>query len=121
MIDLEVNDSLYRFHRGLEVTPETMALDVIAELEFCSDRTYLESEHTARHFRQVGWQPRFFDRRYCDHNAPAVIDDQPMLDQADQAWRKLVAQQEPLAVDPSFVRDLDRITAAARKELLGCE
>jgi trimethylamine:corrinoid methyltransferase-like protein len=109
---------LYKFYAGLEVSDETMCLDLISEMEFCSQRTYLETEHTARHFRQVGWLPKLMDRTYCDHEAPGVVSDETLLERADQAWRKLIAQQEPPDVDPRWVRELDRITAAAREELL---
>jgi trimethylamine---corrinoid protein Co-methyltransferase len=121
MIDLEVNQALYKFYQGMEVTDETMCLDLIDELGFCARQTYLETEHTARHFRQTGWLAQLFDRAYCDHNAPAVVSDEKLLGKADQAWRKLVAGQTPPDREPAFVREIDRIVAAARSELLAAE
>jgi len=118
MIDLDVNEALYKFYRGMEVNDETLGLDTIAELEFCAHRTYLEAEHTARNFRQVGWNPRLVDRSYCDHNAPVVLGDEKILEKADRMWRDLVAAQPDPAPDPHLVRELDRIVAAARAELL---
>ena len=95
-----------------------MCLDLISEMDFAAQRTYLEMEHTARHFRQVGWLPKLFDRSYCDHESPAVVSDEALLERADQAWRRLVAQQEPPPIDPHLAHELDRITAAARRELI---
>ena len=118
MIDLDINEAIYRFSRGIEVTPETCAVDLIDELLFCERRTYLESEHTLAHFRGTGWYPRLFDRKYADHTQPASGADEKLLRQADQAWRKLVAAQEPMVVEPAFARELDRIVDAARAELL---
>ena len=118
MIDLEINEGLHKFHRGMEVTEETMCLDLIEELEFGVPRTYLESEHTLKHFRHVGWNPRLFDRTYCDHTAPVELGDEKMLDQADRRWRDLVAAQTPPAHEPAWLQELERIVAAARKELL---
>lgn len=118
MIDLEMNEAIYRFYRGLEVTPDTCAVDLINELLFCEKQTYLESEHTVAHFRKVGWNPRLFDRRYFDHTQPAPCGDNAILQQADQAWRKLVAEQPPPTADPALIREVDRIVSAARKELL---
>jgi len=118
MIDLETNEAIYRFFRGAEVSVETLALDLIQELEFCGRRTYLDSEHTLRHFREVGWNPRLFDRSYCDHTAPAPAGDERMLDKADRAWRELVAAARPPDIGPGLVREIDRIVAAARSELL---
>jgi trimethylamine--corrinoid protein Co-methyltransferase len=47
------------FNRGYEVTDETLALDVIAELG--PDGDFLNTEHTLRHFRER-WYPGIFER-----------------------------------------------------------
>jgi trimethylamine--corrinoid protein Co-methyltransferase len=49
-----------RFMQGLEITEETLALDVIDELGPNGD--FLSSKHTMRHFRE-DWYPSLFDRR----------------------------------------------------------
>jgi trimethylamine--corrinoid protein Co-methyltransferase len=118
MIDLEMNEAIYKFARGLEINEETCAVDLINELLFCERRTYLESQHTLTHFRNLGWYPRFLERRNCDHTAPAPAGDEKLLQQADRSWRELVAAQQPLEVEPAFARELDRIVTAARQELL---
>ena len=118
MIDLEINEALHKFYRGMEVTEETMCLDLIESLEFGAGRTYLEAEHTLEHFRQVGWNPRLFDRTYCDHTAPVVLGDEEMLEKADRTWRELVAAQTPPEHDAAFLKELDRIIDAAKQELL---
>ena len=119
MIDLEINEAIYKFARGTEVNTETCAVDLINELVFCERRTYLESEHTLAHFRGVGWRPKLLDRTTCDHTRPTGGEDEKLLAEADRAWRKLVAAQEPPAIEPAFAREIERIVAAARKELLG--
>jgi trimethylamine--corrinoid protein Co-methyltransferase len=118
MIDLEVNEAIYKFSRGIEVNADTCAEELINELLFCERGTYLESEHTLAHFRQVGWNPRLFDRSYFDHTQAAPYGDEKILQQADQTWRQLVASQPPLDVDPLLRRELDRIVTAAKKEFL---
>jgi trimethylamine--corrinoid protein Co-methyltransferase len=118
MLDLEMNEAQYRFARGLTVDADTCAVDLINELLFGEQRTYLESEHTLAHFRAVGWNPRLFDRAYCNHTQPAPCGDERLLDQADQAWRRLIAQEQPVEVDAAFAREVERIVAAARTELL---
>jgi len=118
MLDLEMNEAIYRFARGLEVNDDTCAVDLINDLLFCEHGTYLESEHTLSHFRQVGWNPRLFDRSYFDHTQPAPCGDERILQQAEQAWRQFVANQPAPALDPAFRRELDRIVTAAKKELL---
>lgn len=118
MIDLEINEAIYRFNRGIEVNADTCAVDVINEMLFCEQETYLESEHTAAHFRDVGWNPRLFDRSYLNHTEPAPCGDGKLLGQADETWRKLVASQPPPECEPAMVREVDRIVSAARQDLL---
>jgi trimethylamine--corrinoid protein Co-methyltransferase len=118
MIDLEMNEAQWKFSRGIQVDDESCALELIHEMLFCQRRTYLESEHTRRHFRDVGWYPRLLERSYCDHTRPAPAGDEALLRRADQAWRSLVAAQAPLEIEPAMARQLDQIVEAARKELL---
>jgi trimethylamine--corrinoid protein Co-methyltransferase len=118
MLDLEMNEAIYKFGRGIEVNADTCAVDLINELLFCERGTYLESEHTLSHFRDIGWSPRLFDRSYFDHTQPAPCGDERILQQADQAWRQLVSHQPAPTLDPVMRRELDRIVAVARKELL---
>jgi len=118
MIDLEMNEAIYKFGRGIEVNADTCAVDLINEMLFCERGTYLESEHTLAHFRDVGWNPRLFDRSYFDHIQPAPCGDDRILQQADQAWRRLVASHAAPTVDSAIRRELDRIVTAAKRELL---
>lgn len=118
MIDLEINEAIYKFHRGAEINADTCAVDMIRQLLFCERETYLETEHTRAHFRDVGWNPRLFDRRPFDRTQPVPCGDDKLLHEADQAWRQLVAQQQAPPIEPTLVHELDRIVAAARKELL---
>jgi trimethylamine--corrinoid protein Co-methyltransferase len=118
MIDLEMNEAIYKFGRGIEVNADTCAVDLIHEMLFCERGTYLESEHTLAHFRDIGWNPRLFDRRYFDHTLPAPCGDEKILQQADQTWRQLVASQSAPNLDAAARRELDRIVTAAQKELL---
>ena len=118
IIDLEMNEALHKFYQGVEVTDETMALDLIAEMEFSTRRTYLDTDHTLSHFRQIGWQTQLFDRAYCDHTAPVILGDAKILQAADQRWRELVATQPDSDLDPYLVRELECIVAAAKRELL---
>ena len=119
MIDLDLNRALYGFAEGIEVNDDTLCVDLIDKLEFCQSGTYLEAEHTLRHFRDVLWDSKFLDRTYGGIQPGHVGNgDNKVLDKADEAWRDLVARQEPLEVGPEFAVELDRIVEAAKKELL---
>lgn len=118
MIDLDMNEAIYKFGCGIEVNADTCAVDVIDDLLFCEQWTYLESEHTLRHFKDVGWNPRLLERSYFDHTQPAPCGDEQILEEADRTWRRIAATQQPPPRDPAMVRELERIVAAARQELL---
>ena len=118
MIDLEMNEAIYKFYQGIDVNKETCAVDVINDRLFCERGTYLESDHTLNHFRSVGWYPKLFDRTYCNHQQTAEPDDKRLLQEADRAWRKLIVDQPDIELEPDFVSELNRIVEAAREELL---
>ena len=56
----EIISFVRRLMRGMEITPETLALDTIHEIG--PRGAFLAAEHTARHYRDV-WYPRVLDRR----------------------------------------------------------
>lgn len=118
MLDLDFNRAMYRFHRGLEVTPETIGLETINELGFCERGNYLEHGHTLRHFREIAWDSRFLDRTYRhEKELTAAESDEKALRKADGAWRELVAGQEDFERPAAFRAELDRIVEAARRDL----
>lgn len=120
MIDLETNEAVYKLMRGMEVDQDTACVDLINELTFCTGRTYVETEHTLRHFRRVGWNPKLFDRTYHDQTEPAAFGDRRVLDRAERAWRELVAAEPPVEIDPKMAAEIERIVECAREELLQC-
>ena len=119
MLDLDVSRAQYKLARGFEVTDETLCVDLINELRFCEDGTYLESNHTLRHFREVAWDTTLMDRGYrrTDRLDPQE-EDRDLLDRADRAWRDVLAEHEPIEVDPRFADEIDRIVESAKRELL---
>jgi trimethylamine--corrinoid protein Co-methyltransferase len=119
MLDLDANRAMYKFAQGIEVSDETLGLGVINDLGFCEKTTYLETEHTLNHFRSVLWDTKFFDRAYRRaETMDPLQEDRRLLDRADKAWRELAAAQKPIEVEPKFAAELDRITSAAKRELL---
>jgi len=114
LVQHEVIDYLERMARGFEVTPETLALDVIAEAG--PGGSFIAHEHTVRHFRQELWFPHILDRQFFDHwdregrketvdRARALLDD-------------ILRSHEPAPADPALEREMERIVASARRRLL---
>jgi len=118
MIDLEANTAMYKFAQGIAINEQTMCVDLINKLGFCENGTYLESEHTLNHFRDVLWDTRVFDRTYRSSSEEETRKSAQLLQKADQVWRDLVSAESPIEHKPAFITELDHITDAARKELL---
>ena len=56
----EIVGMVKRILRGIAVTPEALAVDVIAQVG--PGGHYLDTEHTLRHFRDEIWQPELLER-----------------------------------------------------------
>jgi trimethylamine--corrinoid protein Co-methyltransferase len=57
----EVIGMAKRILKGVQVTPETLAVDVIEEVG--PGGHYLTQEHTRSHFKTETWRPRLIDRQ----------------------------------------------------------
>jgi trimethylamine--corrinoid protein Co-methyltransferase len=118
MLDLDMNRALYGFGQGVVVNDETLCVNLINQLAFCDDDAYISSEHTLAHFREVLWDTRYFDRTYRREASYRPEDaDRRLLERADRDWRELVRHHTSPLRDAAFLAELERITAAARREL----
>jgi trimethylamine--corrinoid protein Co-methyltransferase len=64
LLDHEVFGLLKRFRRGIEVNEETLAVELIRKIGTWG--SFLEEEHTARHFRAENWYPQLSCRALLD-------------------------------------------------------
>ena len=62
MLCLEVVGIFAKSAAGFEVTDDTLAEDVIAQVAPTGAR-FIDTDHTAKHYREVSWFPEFLDRR----------------------------------------------------------
>ena len=120
MLDLDQNRAMHMLSRGAAINDETLAVDLINVMEFAETTSYLDTDHTAAHFKETLWDAKYFDRAY--RSAPVMRpgeEDEKLLRKADAAWREIVAGQRDPDMPPDFLREVDRIADAAKKELLG--
>jgi len=92
------------FLRGIDVSPETLALDLIAELGPEGD--YLSSEHTVRHFRE-GWQPTLFDRHHFEGWAAAG--GKSLAQRARERVEEILGAPAPAPLPPESRRRIGEI------------
>jgi len=111
----EVIEYVERVARSLEISDETLALDLIHAVG--PGGTFIDQPHTAAHFRGEVWTPHLLDRDYWptwDHHGRP--------DAARRARRRLdelLATYRPTPLPDAAARDVETVLAAARKHLGG--
>jgi trimethylamine--corrinoid protein Co-methyltransferase len=93
---------------GFELTPETLALDVIDDVGTGGD--YLSTEHTLRHFKEC-WYPNVFDRfsyeSWTEAGRPGAIAE------ARRAARDAITNHRPEPLPEATLEALNELVAAA--------
>jgi len=102
-----------RMMRGIRIDDEAIALDVAKEVGVGG--TFMDQEHTVRHFREELWFPRLLDRQFYD--AWAQGGQVTMAERCRQEKERILAdhQAEPLPDDVE--KEVRRVTQAARDHL----
>jgi trimethylamine--corrinoid protein Co-methyltransferase len=94
-----------RFMQGLEVSDETLALDLIHEVGH-STGDFLSTEHTMRHFRD-DWYPRLFDRD--NFEGWAAAGSKTLRQKAKERVEEILAEHEPEPLPTELQRRIDAI------------
>ena len=100
--------------RSFEISDETLGLDVTAEVG--PRGAFIETAHTAAHFRKELWFPKLLDRDYYQawKDAGAVASEERCRQRKEEILS--THQAPPLPADLN--REFERILASARRELL---
>lgn len=110
VIDDEVIGMTRRIIRGVEVTDETTAVDLISEVGHGGN--YLATRHTMKHFRKEIWVPKITERRTWE--AWEKDGGRDALSRAQQQAKEVLATHRPAPLPPDVVRELERIAGAAK-------
>jgi trimethylamine--corrinoid protein Co-methyltransferase len=92
------------FVKGVEVTDETLALDVVAQTG--PSGHFLNKEHTRRHFREV-WQPGLFERD--DHKTWTAKGSKTLAERASERVEQLLKEHRPEPLPQEVRAELRRI------------
>ena len=114
VIDNEINAMVGHILKGIPVTKETLALDVIREIGHAGN--YLDSMHTLSLWRQQQFLPRLSDRQGYD--AWAASGSRDMADRARDRARDLLHTYEVPPLPEEQERELRRILQAAERAKL---
>jgi trimethylamine--corrinoid protein Co-methyltransferase len=103
LMDAEIWSMLENLFKGIEVNPETLALDTIRAVS--AGGNFLSQKHTRQHMRER-WMPTFIDRRPYN-----VWEEQK--DGARQ-WalakaRQILQEHNPAPLDPQLDQTLSQI------------
>lgn len=106
----EIIGMVKRIMRGIKVSPETLALDVIDKVG--PGGNFVGEEHTLKNYRNQQWFPHLFDRQsYEDW----IIDDRKTMgDRLTEEVKKILAEHKP---DPLPEKVKTEIHAIASEKL----
>ncbi|MGD8238289.1 MAG: trimethylamine methyltransferase family protein [Armatimonadota bacterium] len=116
VLDVEMMTYLQRLLQGITVDDERLAEEVICEVAPSGAR-FIETEHTARFFREELWMPELLDRRLP---MAWAADPVTMLDNATR-WAKQLIETAPnrCPLSDEQKREIERIVAAADRDVAG--
>jgi len=109
----EIIEFVERMMRGIEISDETLGLDVIEQVG--SGGSFVAENHTARHFRNELWFPRLLDRRYYD--AWRNSGRSRMAGRCRRLKEEILANHEPAPLPDGVEQNLQAVLAEARRAL----
>jgi trimethylamine--corrinoid protein Co-methyltransferase len=112
MLDDELAGAANRIARGIEVSPESLPLELIKKIGF--DGNYLQEEHTAHNFRQELFIPKLYSQEPYD--TWEKDGGKLAIDRAREKALDILSNHKPREVDPGISKAMDefRQMVAAR-------
>jgi trimethylamine--corrinoid protein Co-methyltransferase len=100
---------------GFTIDADTLAGSVIADVG--PGGNYLTHEHTLRHYRKELWFPSIIWTRET-FDAWQARGQETVTERARRLVESILEEHQPEPMDPGLAREIDRIEAAARRELV---
>ncbi len=114
---LAICDDLIGFARkivnGIEVTPETLALDVVDRVG--PGGHFLADEHTVKHFRKEVWYPRLFEREFYENWVSNG--EKTLFDRSNERVIDILENHEPEPLPGDIQERMRAIIARAEAKL----
>jgi len=114
VMETEIYSIVQKVAGGIEVTDETLALDVIKKVG--SNGTYLAEKHTRAHMKEI-WRPNVWDRTHYDNWLRAGK--KGALHKATEIADDILENYQPEPLPEDVVKELRAIVDRADKELAG--
>lgn len=103
-----------RILQGVEIDDDKLGLDVIRSVGW--EGTFLAEEHTVKHFREEFWFPQLLDRDFWSNWVGQGA--ATMVDRCVAQKNRLLRDHTPEMLAPETAREIEKILAAARKNLV---
>jgi trimethylamine--corrinoid protein Co-methyltransferase len=105
----EVISYVKRLMRGIEVTPATLATDVVKAVG--TNGNYIGTDHTLEYYKKEFWFPSLIDRqRWDDWQAAGAL---TLGDRVQDRLNELLDTHTPAPLRPEVQQQIDRILAEA--------
>jgi trimethylamine--corrinoid protein Co-methyltransferase len=114
VLDDELCGAILRMARGMEVNDDTLALDLIRQVNFRGH--YMAEEHTVSHYRKEHFIPGLLPREPYD--AWVKAGSKSALDYARQRVRQILAGHQPRRLDPAVEAELDAFRQQVAKRTI---
>lgn len=114
LMEVEVHRIVQRMTAGVEVSDDTLALDVIRAVG--PNGTYLAEKHTRRHMGDV-WRPGIWDR--TSYDAWLAAGRRGARENAEERAREILRTHAPDPLPGDVSAELRRLVAAADREPAG--
>jgi trimethylamine--corrinoid protein Co-methyltransferase len=109
IISNEICSYINRILQGIEVNPDTLAIDVIREVGPGGE--YLTHDHTMEYFKSEQWDAKLGNRMTRDH-----WEEKGSMDiraRAREQYKKILATHQPKPLDPEVQKKLQNIVEQA--------
>jgi trimethylamine--corrinoid protein Co-methyltransferase len=101
----EVVSFVKRFGRGVDISPEHLALEVIEEVGPAGN--YLTHDHTLKHFREEFWFARLMDHN--NHDGWVKRGSKSLSDRAHERAARILEEHTPPALEEKVTEEIYRI------------
>ena len=114
VIDNEILGAAFRIVKGMEISKDTIALDVIKEVG--PGGNFLTHNHTLKNFRQVRWFPKLTNReKWVNWKTEGAKD---MKQRANEEARRILKEYHPQYLSAELCEELDKFAEEAQRRVL---
>jgi trimethylamine---corrinoid protein Co-methyltransferase len=113
VLDLEICGMMARFVNGVGLTEEDFAWDAYEEVG--PGQHFLGSQHTMRHYDTAFYQHRVFNMD--NYEKWEAEGSQDTYQRASAVWKRMLADYQQPALDPSLADELNAFAESRRAEI----